>query len=261
MHIQCICRFACFSCDGRIHGTWYVLPCTGTLQWHCIDHILVRQGDLGACTDVSVIRNAECGSDHQLLHVSWDMSSPIRFSKKCTASRQRQRFDVARLRNSKPSSQTDTNDEPTPVDLYRSVVGSELTKDWNEQANIASKWNHIKSALDTAATSVLGFSRRQQRGWFQEATPQIQPLLRDRNAAYKEWIQHGQHRDHPSFSTFKSARSKARSAIDAALVKWIEGKALAATESRFNGAIMEVHPRSPSCRGRFETGSDNRSRG
>ena len=25
VHIQCICRFACFSCDGRIHGTWYMV--------------------------------------------------------------------------------------------------------------------------------------------------------------------------------------------------------------------------------------------
>ena len=24
---QCICRFACFSCDGRLHGTWYVCVC------------------------------------------------------------------------------------------------------------------------------------------------------------------------------------------------------------------------------------------
>ena len=25
VHIQCICRFACFSCDGRIHGTLYMV--------------------------------------------------------------------------------------------------------------------------------------------------------------------------------------------------------------------------------------------
>ena len=34
VHIQGICRFACFSCDGRIHGTWYYVctsmqTCTG----------------------------------------------------------------------------------------------------------------------------------------------------------------------------------------------------------------------------------------
>ena len=28
VHIQCICRFACFSCDGRIHGTWCVCACS-----------------------------------------------------------------------------------------------------------------------------------------------------------------------------------------------------------------------------------------
>ena len=27
VHIQCIFRFACFTCDGRIHGTWCVCVC------------------------------------------------------------------------------------------------------------------------------------------------------------------------------------------------------------------------------------------
>ena len=33
VHIQCICRFACFSCDGRIYGTWC---CSSTFHQHPI---------------------------------------------------------------------------------------------------------------------------------------------------------------------------------------------------------------------------------
>ena len=45
-------------------------------------------------------------------------------------------------------------------------------------------------------------------------------------------------------------------------MKWIESKALAATESRFNGAIIWkcIHDLQ-AAGGRFETGSDNGSHG
>ena len=43
VHIQCIYRFECFSCDGRIHGTWCVFVCTcfvcaskSTVGWRSI---------------------------------------------------------------------------------------------------------------------------------------------------------------------------------------------------------------------------------
>ena len=36
VHIQCTCRFACFSCDGCIHGTWCVCVCARVCVRACV---------------------------------------------------------------------------------------------------------------------------------------------------------------------------------------------------------------------------------
>eukprot|EP00117_Sycon_ciliatum_P040182 scpid77327/ scgid29567/ len=48
----------------------------------------------------------------------------------------------------------------------------------------------------------------------------------------------GQQRDTPFHQEFKAARSNARAAIDTARVDWIKAKAQAATDARFNGAVV-----------------------
>ena len=37
-------------------------------QWHCIDYIIMRQKQRSWCCDVSVLRSADCWTDHKLLH-------------------------------------------------------------------------------------------------------------------------------------------------------------------------------------------------
>ena len=59
----CICNIW-FPKRNIFKQTWQH---PGTLQWHCIDFILVRQDDHHLCTDVAVIWSAESGSDHRLL--------------------------------------------------------------------------------------------------------------------------------------------------------------------------------------------------
>ena len=52
VHIQCICRFACFSCDGRIHGTWWwwwwcvcARACVCVCVCVCVCHLLDTRRD------------------------------------------------------------------------------------------------------------------------------------------------------------------------------------------------------------------------
>ena len=39
----------------------------GCKQWHCIDYIIMRQKQRSWCCDVSVLRSADCWTDHKLL--------------------------------------------------------------------------------------------------------------------------------------------------------------------------------------------------
>ena len=38
-------------------------------QWHCIDYAIIGQSHSRRCLDVSVMRGAECNTDHQLLRM------------------------------------------------------------------------------------------------------------------------------------------------------------------------------------------------
>ena len=39
----------------------------GNKQWHCIDYVIMRQRQRQMCCDVSVLRSADCWTDHKLL--------------------------------------------------------------------------------------------------------------------------------------------------------------------------------------------------
>ena len=39
----------------------------GRKKWHCIDYVIMKQGQRRWCSDVSDVRSAECWTDHQLL--------------------------------------------------------------------------------------------------------------------------------------------------------------------------------------------------
>ena len=40
---------------------------SGRKQWHCIDYVIIRQMLRQMCCDVSVLRSADCWTDHKLL--------------------------------------------------------------------------------------------------------------------------------------------------------------------------------------------------
>ena len=39
----------------------------GSKKWHCIDYVIMKQGQRRWCSDVSVVHSAECWTDHKLL--------------------------------------------------------------------------------------------------------------------------------------------------------------------------------------------------
>ena len=69
-HSQCIYRFACFSCDGRIHGPWYIVcvcvcMCVCPVSRRRNGTTLLRTGGTGASVAVGSHQaspNQECSS-------------------------------------------------------------------------------------------------------------------------------------------------------------------------------------------------------
>jgi len=39
-------------------------------KWHCIDHIILQQAHRRNCLDVSVMRGADCNTDHMMLRAN-----------------------------------------------------------------------------------------------------------------------------------------------------------------------------------------------
>ena len=53
----------------------------GSKQWHCIDHIIMRQRQRQLCCDVSVMRSADCWTDHKLLRAQLKVRCPAKKSR------------------------------------------------------------------------------------------------------------------------------------------------------------------------------------
>ena len=74
---------------------------------------------------------------------------------------------------------------------------------WREGGTVEEKWSALRSALVTAAESVLGTKRRSQIDWFREKAASLEPLLQWRNHLYSRWLSTKKERD-----KFHTARSK-----------------------------------------------------
>ncbi|XP_065194927.1 uncharacterized protein LOC135826225 [Sycon ciliatum] len=147
----------------------------------------------------------------------------------------RRRYDVAWLRVRTCTSDPDSH---STAERYQATIATELLDTWQEKHDIDQKWSNVKAAIDKSAASVLGFSRRRQPDRFREAESAIQSLLDERNRCYTDWLCSGQSRDCSHYTAFKVARSRAPASISSARIDWIKAKAQAATESRFNGAVV-----------------------
>ena len=65
-------------------------------KWHCIDFAIVRQSHRRRCIDVSVMRGAECNTDHQLLRVKMVVGARRVFQRPW-GGRSVKRYDVVRV--------------------------------------------------------------------------------------------------------------------------------------------------------------------
>ena len=155
-------------------------------QWHCIDFAMMRRRDRRRCLNASVLRGAECNTDHQLLSVcvkvfeSRPYHGPTRKSS-------RKRFDVAALVR-RMKEHPEANDENRRMrqihTTFQEVAAENAQSKWHPDGSVEEKWRTVRGALTEAAEAVLGIENRHHPDWFRESADTLEPILQHRNNLY-----------------------------------------------------------------------------
>ena len=223
--------------EATICNTWYqkkgIHKATwqhpGSKKWHCIDYAIMKQSQRRKCLDVSVMRGAQCNTDHQMLRVKLHVG-PVRRHYRPNSSSQ-MRFDISKLKEQAVGS----HGRMTARGQFQEMVGEKLNQLWEEADSIEKKWTSMKSALCEVAEATIGREKRRQVDWFRESAPIIRPLLQKRNALYNKWLSSGKVTDKEEF---KEARKKAQKAIREAKNNWFSLKAKEAQGGVNGGKVV-----------------------
>ena len=143
-----------------IHKNTWQHP--GSKKWHCIDYIIMRQRQRRMCCDVTVLRSADCWTDHKLLRAKLQLQITI-YKKSYSA--MRKRFSMAKLSDRNIRSEYDVR------------VNDEIKGKWNSADGAQRKWEVIRDSVTNTAEKVLGRERRKHPDWFLDNLPLLQQLI------------------------------------------------------------------------------------
>jgi hypothetical protein len=144
----------------------------GSKQWHCIDHIIMRQRQRHLCCDVSVLRSADCWTDHKLLRAKLKVRCLVKSPQAFT----RKRYDVCRLRDKEVCKN------------FNDKVCSLVEQNWVSELDGAGKWEVIRDSMAGAAEDVLGWETRRQPDWFKESSSALKGMIEERNELFGRWL-------------------------------------------------------------------------
>ena len=111
-------------------------------KWHCIDYVIVRQAHRRMCLDVSVMRGAECNSDHRMLRMKLAIGRRKRFGRKCDGVGVH-RWDVSKLQGNNE----DKQGRELARGRYLRCIGERIREQWDESSDTETKWSVLKAAL------------------------------------------------------------------------------------------------------------------
>ena len=160
----------------------------------------MRQTQRRICLDVSVMRGAECNTDHQMLRVKL-LIKPKKRHKRPRAGNQSRKFDVSKLRG--PA--IDEKGNLTTMGHFHNVVSQKVKHLWSDEG-LEQMWKAVKVALCEAAETVLERESKRQPDWFRESEVSLTSVFEKRNTLYKKWIRTGVESD----KIYKRARREAR---------------------------------------------------
>ena len=232
-----------FAKKDRLKHTWQH---PRTKQWHCIDYIVTSQRARRRCRDAQVISTAECGSDHALLGMRFDLGFLKRRSRPSSSQRSKP-FNVDRLRETRAETHPES---VTVAESFQNHLRESLQDRPPEELSLSEKWSVLRECIVTSAEEKIGRCQRVQPDWYRDSSSILTPLLEQRNKSYADWVAHGRNNDH-YYHQFKSARRVARRAVRRAQTSWFEEVAAGAESARFDGARMwkKIRILQRACRG------------
>ena len=101
--------------------TWQHL---GSKKWHCFDYVILKQGQRRMCHDVTVLRSAECWTDHKLVRAQLCLKLPPKVARANT----RKKYAVLALCHENVRKQ------------YSEMAFKEVEEAWSSEADGSSKW-------------------------------------------------------------------------------------------------------------------------
>ena len=148
----------------RCHLETWTHP--GTKRSHMIDYVIMRSSQHVLCTDVQVMRGANCWTDHQMIRVRIRMTYP--------------RYRTNRRSGHVPIAVSHLHQSAYRA-AYQDCISTELEANQHLDSNsVEQNWDRLKTSIVTAAESSLGRSRKRQPEWFQEKADILSPLLKPR---------------------------------------------------------------------------------
>ena len=139
-----------------------------------IDYIVMLASQRKSCTDVQVMRGANCWTDHQMVRAKvyvYFVHSGRNKKKKQVP------FVVQTLCN---EDKADTYHECLSKRLKETPHNPGMPAEWN--------WKELKSCIVQTAGSKVGRVRQKQPDWFIESSDTLLPLIEMKNAAQKRML-------------------------------------------------------------------------
>ena len=186
----------------KIHlGTW-MHPATKIC--HMIDYVVLRASQRVFCTDVRVMRGANCWSDHRIVRAKLRMATPCSCTKR---GKPPVPFAVDAFRSR------------TQVEGYRDTIVEQLDGEPHDPDSTAEQnWKILSACVTSATESAIGRSSRRQPDWFAESIDILMPLVEAKNASQKRMLQTNSTADRKAFRRCQRA---VKAAVDEAKEKWM----------------------------------------
>ena len=155
---------------------------------------------------MSVLRSADCWTDHKLLCAQLKIGAARKRAKAVT----RKRFAASGLHDVKVR------------ERFVEKVGDIVESNWDEMASGVEMWEVIRDGMVDAAEITLGWETKNQPDWFKEKGSLLQELIGRRNLLFQRWLRSRQNSDRQRYVL---QRREVTKAVKKAKNDWLQEKA------------------------------------
>ena len=189
-----------------------------TKAWHMIDYVVLRTEQRALCTDVQVMRGANCWSDHNMVRAKMRL---------CLPRRKRRGADVL------PIAVHTLQHSKTREAYEQKVTECLLSRPYDPNKSNEHNWEVFKECVMAASEEVAGRGRsKKQPDWFWEAADTLQPLIDAKNTALNQFLKT---QSAANKKRFRAHQRTVKQAVDDAKEEWIKKVADEAEKARKDG--------------------------